>query len=175
MKQVLVIPRLGMAGTAALVLIGATAWFYWTQVTPLKEQRRALGEKTQEILPKPAPRDALLVAASAPSAKLAAFRRFFERDEEITDWLAKIHLVANDAGMEFQLADYKLLPMAVDMDRIQINVPLKGTSAQIRAFASNTLASVPVLSLDQVSFRRKRISDAQVEADVVLSLYMPRK
>ena len=62
----------------------------------------------------------------------------------------------------------------VAYDRYEIALPLAGDYAQIRAFLENALLEVPVLSLDQLSFRRKRSNDLAVETDARLSLHILR-
>lgn len=51
-------------------------------------------------------------------------------------------------------------------------MPLRGNYAQIRTFLNNALVEIPVLSLDEVRFKRERASDAQVEAEVHLTFHL---
>jgi hypothetical protein len=58
------------------------------------------------------------------------------------------------------------------MARYEIKLPVSGNYAQIRSFLQNALAEIPVLSLDEVKFKRERASDASVQADLRLTLYL---
>jgi hypothetical protein len=49
---------------------------------------------------------------------------------------------------------------------------VSGSYAEVRAFLENALDQVPVLVLDHVSMRRKRIADPQVEAEVRFTLFL---
>lgn len=164
----------GAIGLLALAMLLSTAWFYAAKVKPMEARRLQLDEQLERRTRAAAP-GKLRVRASTPGAKLAAFYEFFDREETVTDWLARLYAIGKGVGVELQSAEYRFTPQPGLLDRYQITLPIKGTSAQIRAFADNALGAVSVLSLDQVVFRRKRISDITVEADITLSLYLLRR
>jgi len=58
------------------------------------------------------------------------------------------------------------------MERYEITLPLAGSYAQIRTFLENALIEIPVMSLDQVAFRRERASELQVQAEVRVTLHL---
>jgi hypothetical protein len=169
-----VIERLGWPGKLALALIAATALFLEAGLRPLEAQserlRRSIEGTTKELRSA----DPGFVRTASPQAKLAAFYRFFEREEATTDWLAKLYAIAEKCGLTLRLAEYQLVKGPGKLDRYEIALPLAGDYAQIRAFLENALLEMPVLSLDQLSFRRKRSNDLEVETEVRLSLHVLR-
>lgn len=165
--------QLGATGMLALAFIAGAAWVHFDQVDPLEKRKAQLIQQLE--LRNPITPTKPVLQAAMPSAQMAAFYQFFDRAESAIDWLANLHALAKAVGIELQSGDYRLSSGAGRLDRYQIVLPARGTSAQIRAFADNALTSIPVLSLDQVTFRRKRVSEPVVEADITFSLYLLRK
>ena len=169
-----VIERLGWPGKLALVLLAATAVFQEAGLRPLVAQNERLSRSIERATQQLRSADPGFVRTASPQAKLAAFYRFFQREESITDWLAKLYAIAEKGGVSLRVADYQLVRGPGRLDRYEIALPLAGDYAQIRAFLENALLEVPVLSLDQLSFRRKRSNDLSVETDARLSLHILR-
>jgi hypothetical protein len=163
--------QLGALGAAALALLAAGAAFLVLAVQPLEEEQRRLDEQIR-LAARGAPSHKAQPAGA--SAKLAAFYAFFRRGEEPTDWLAKLYGSGKAAGLELRSADYRMVETPYPLLRYEISLPVTGSYAQIRAFLASALDSIPTLSLDRVGFRRKRAGDAVVEADLTLTLYLPK-
>lgn len=162
--------ELGIHGVVALIVLSAALAVHLWLVRPQEE--RLLGLRT--VL---AARAQATPGADRPlsaSAKLAAFHEFFRRDEAPTDWLAKLYGTAQAHGIELRSADYRFVAAEGRLARYQISFPLTGSYPRIRRFLEEALVEIPVLSLDQVAFRRKRPADAQIEAEVCLTLHLPR-
>jgi hypothetical protein len=168
------IERLGWPGKLALVLLAATAVFLETGLRPLETQSERLDRSIERATQQLRSADPSLVRTASPQAKLEAFYRFFQREESTTDWLAKLYAIAEKGGLTLRAAEYHLLKGPGKLDRYEIVLPLVGDYAQIRAFLENALLEVPVLSLDQLSFRRKLSSDLAVESDARLTLHVLR-
>ena len=165
---------LGRPGKAALALLVAAAVFHQAAIKPLSARNESLARSEDRAVREQRPSDPNLVRTASPSSKLATFYRFFEREESTTDWLAKLYAIADKSGVSLRLAEYQLVKGAGKLDRYEIALPLSGDYAQIRAFLENALIEIPVLSLDQVNFRRKRTNDPNVETDVRLTLHVLR-
>ena len=168
------IERLGWPGKLALVLLAATAVFLEAGLRPLEAQNERLTRSIERATHQLRSADPAFVRTASPQAKLEAFYRFFQREESTTDWLAKLYAIAEKGGLTLRVAEYQLLKGPGKLDRYEIALPLAGDYAQIRAFLENALLEVPVLSLDQLSFRRKRSNDPAVETDARLSLHILR-
>ncbi|MEK6537157.1 MAG: pilus assembly protein PilO, partial [Actinomycetota bacterium] len=88
--------------------------------------------------------------------------------------LARLYEISHNAGVELRVGDYGWRkPERPRLGQYQITLPVAGNYAQIRSFAETALLEIPTLSLDQINFRRKRVSDAQVEAEIRMTLYLP--
>ena len=155
---------LGAPGIASLGLLAAGLLFLVFTLKPL-EARNAQLQSQLAALPKSGP-------SSDPSAKLSNFYAFFDKQEDATDWLAKLDAMAKSAGVEMSSGRYQMQDTGTPLARYELTLPLAGSYPQIRAFLEAALAQIPVLSVDQLSFRRKNASETQVQADVRLSLYM---
>jgi len=166
------VARLGWPGKAAVALLALTALFYQAALRPLDAQRESLERSADGARQQRA--DPNFVRTASASSKLSAFYRFFDREESTTDWLAKLYAIADKGGVSLQLAEYRLTRGPGRLDRYEIALPLSGDYGQIRAFLENALIEIPVLSLDQVSFRRKRANDLTVDTDVRLTLHVLR-
>ncbi len=164
--------KLGNAGVASLALLGGAALFVFLALKPLEarhsqlEQQLARSERQQSASGSAGGRSV------RSAAQLQAFYRFLESQEETTDWLARLEAIATAVGVELRSADYRVQQAGARLERYEISLPVAGTYAQIRAFLENGLIQIPMLSLDQVSFRKNAASDGLVQADVHLTLHI---
>jgi hypothetical protein len=113
-------------------------------------------------------------AKPQPAYDLAALQRFFDRPEKIDDWLARLYGIATAKSLQLRQADYRLADSRYGIERYQITLPVSGSYAEIRGFLNAALAEIPVLSLDQASFRRKSAAEPRVETELVLTLHARR-
>lgn len=164
--------ELGAPGAASLVLIAVAALFLVLKLQPLEERSARLEHEIALNARQNASTDAALVRTSTPAAKMAAFYHFLERDQHATDWLERLYEAGRAAGVQLQSADYRMQKTGTRIERYEIRLPLRGHYTQIRAFLDSALAEIPVLSLDEVKFKRERAADAQVEAELLLSLHL---
>jgi len=165
--------QLGWPGKLAIVLLALGATAMNAGLRPLEAQNLRLDDALERATRQSG--TASTSPSASPSAKLAVFYQFFQREQTETDWLAKLYGIAQTVGVEVRTADYQLIKGTGKLDRYEIALPLAGDYAKVRAFLENALLEIPVLSLDQVSFRRKRVNDVAVEADVRLTLYLTRR
>jgi Tfp pilus assembly protein PilO len=164
--------ELGVAGLAAFGLLAGGALFLFLVLKPLEARNDELDRRLERSVPQDAALDPARMRAATPAAKLEAFYRFFETEEKTTDWLARLHSIGKAAGVVLRAADYRMQRTGTPIERYEIVLPIAGGYAQIRAFLKNALTEIPVLSLDQVNFRRARANDAVVQADVRLTLHL---
>jgi hypothetical protein len=169
-----IVEELRPPGLIALVLIVLSGSFYVLQVKPLEVRNAELKEQLERRPVRPVSRAAEVIRVSVVPERMQAFYRFFDRPESKTDWLAKLHVIGEAVGVELRAAEYQLDPGKGRIERYQISLPVSGNYAQIRAFVENALIEIPVMSLDQVSFRKKRTADASVDAEIRLTLHLLR-
>jgi len=164
---------LGGKEILALVLLGLALGFHFLVLQPMERRKALLEDKLEQVRKRgdEARRGAL---PGDVAGRLAEFYRFFSREEPVTDWLARLYDIGRKVGIELRSGEYGLRkPDRARLGQYQITLPVTGSYAQIRAFAENALLEIPTLSLDQIDFRRKRVSDAQVEAEIRMTLYLP--
>lgn len=164
---------LGWKEVLALGLLGLALGFHFAILRPMEQRKALLEEKLEQVRKRgdDARRGAL---PGDVAGRLTEFYRFFLREEPVTDWLARLYDIGRKVGVELRFGEYGLRKSeAAKLGQYQITLPVTGNYAQIRAFAENALLEIPTLSLDQISFSRKRVSDAQVEAEIRMTLYLP--
>ena len=158
--------QLGPSGLASLALLAAAVAFFAVAVQPLEQKDRALRATLER-------RDG--EGEERGPDQLAAFYRFLERKEETTDWLAKLHGIARATGVDLRSATYRTQDAGARLERYEIVVPVRGSYGQVRDFLRRTLAEVPVLSLDQVSLKRASRNDAELQAELRMSIHRMKK
>lgn len=166
------LPALAGALLLALALAAELAL-----VAPLRVEQAAL----QQVVP-PAPR-AGAAGSERPATQLAQFQAAFPPLDTLATALGGLDSAARQAGVPLRSAEYRLEqrstegsagpssnPSASPLLRYRIALRTAGDYAQIRAFLGQLLEQQPFIALDDVQFRRS--SDAALEADVRLSVYL---
>jgi hypothetical protein len=166
--------ELGAIGMMALGLLAGAMVFLTVVVKPLETRNAQLEQRLARNSQKyPSPGSAA-ARTPVPAAKIAAFYKFFETDEATTGWLVRLHAIGSAAGVELQSAEYRMQKTGTIIERYEISLPVTGSYAQIRLFLEKALTEIPVLSLDQVNFRRARANEDAVRADVRFTLHLLR-
>jgi len=163
--------ELGLLGLGSLGLLALSAVFSLLVVKPLEARLRAL--EHERYAARQVGSDGLkLVGANLQAARVADFYRYFDRQQRVDDWLARLHGIATASGLELRAGNYRLAESQRRIDRYEISLPVSGSYTQIRSFLEGALAEIPVLSLDQASFRRKGTNESRIEAEIVLTLHL---
>jgi len=167
-EKLLRLPReLGPLGLASLLALLALGIFHFSEIGPLEMRRVQLQERV-ERQPPPGPAQ---LGASA-SDQVAAVYAYLRRDEETSDWLAKLHGIGTATGVQLKSASYRSQAAEGRIVRYEIALPLAGSYPQIREFLKRSLAEIPVLSLDQISLKLENRNDGAVQAELRLTLHM---
>lgn len=161
--------RLGDVALASIALIAMAMLFQFVAVSPL-EARLALLDGRLASSNRHTAADSL--RTGTPAAKLAAFYAFFDLKDGQVDWLARLYGNASAAGIELRSADYRLVDTNGRLVRYEATLPLSGSYAQIRIFLEAALEENPLLSLDQLNIRRKRVNDTRAEAEAVVTIHL---
>jgi hypothetical protein len=181
MRALLRLPReLGPLGIAALALIAAAAAFQALVVSPMAARSARLDEPLRrQAAPadrQGAPADRQGAPADAGPAgaaeKIAAVYAFLRKDEQTTDWLAKLHAIGTATGLQMKSATYRTQPTDGRIVRYEIVLPVTGSYPQIRDFLSRSSAEIPVLSVDQLTLKRETRRDGTLQAELRLTLHM---
>lgn len=159
--------QLGGLGLAALFLLAATAAFHFMVLDPLETRNAQLKDRVWRQAPR--------AEASGPgnaADKVAKVYQHLQKDEETTDWLAKLHGIGTATGVQLKSASYRTEKTEGRIVRYEIVLPLAGSYPQIRDFLQRSLAEIPVMSLDQLTLKRESHSDAAVQAELRVTLHM---
>ena len=167
--------ELGVLGFAALGLLGVSTLFHFATVRPLEEKLARLDRALEWAARDPVARYEKTASKQDRPAKLGAYYAFLESDEGKAVWLAKIHSIAAASGIELRTGEYRLADSPGRVERYQVTLPLSGTYTQIWMFLESVLAEIPMLSLDQVSLRRKTVDESRTEAEVCLTLHLLKR
>ena len=74
-------------------------------------------------------------------------------------------------GCSSQQGEYRL-ETGAGLAAYRVTLPVRGSYAQLRQFVGRVLKDMPTASLDAVRFERRKPGDAQLEAQVRLTIYL---
>lgn len=160
---------LGSLGVAALVLLAAAAAFHFLVLKPMQAKNELLKERVA--------RQALRSESGQPGSaadQVGAVYQFLAKEEQTTDWLAKLHGIGTATGVHLKSATYRTPTTDGRIQRYEIVLPLAGSYPQIRDFLKRSLAEIPVMSVDQLTLKRESRNDGAVQAELRLTLHMVR-
>lgn len=159
--------QLGSLGLAALFLLAAAGAFHLMVLKPMAAKNDVLKERVS----RQAPAGAAGQPASAAD-KIGAVYEFLQKDEETTDWLAKLHGIGAATGVHLKSASYRTQKTGGRIVRYEMVLPVAGSYPQIRDFLKRSLAEIPVMSVDQLTLKRESRNDGTVHAELRLTLHM---
>jgi Tfp pilus assembly protein PilO len=162
MKRIL--ERIGVAGVAAIGLLAAALLFSNFMVKPLQERNLSLTEA--------ASRSGRKADNAQSGAKVAAVYEYLRKEEDTTDWLAKLHAIGTATGIQMRTATYRTQPTEGRIVRYEIVLPVAGSYGQIRDFLKRAALEIPVLSIDQVTLKKEEKKGAALQAEMRLTLHM---
>ena len=158
---------LGALGISALALRAGTGAFQLLVVQPLEAQSELAREAAAQQL-----RTAQPAQNGSAAEKVAAVYHYLHKDEETTDWLAKLHGISVATGVQLKAASYRTESTQGRIQRYQMVLPVSGSYVHIRDFLRRSLAEIPVMSLDQLTLKRESRNDGVVQAELRLTLHI---
>ena len=159
-----IIDRIGFAGVGAIGLLAAALFFSNFMVKPLEQKNLSLQEA--------ATRQGRKADAGQSSEKVAAVYEYLRKEEDTTDWLAKLHAIGTATGIQMRTATYRTQPTEGRIVRYEIVLPVAGSYGQIRDFLKRAALEIPVLSIDQVTLKKEERKGAALQAEMRLTLHM---
>jgi hypothetical protein len=161
--------RLGAAGILGLGVLLACAGFWFSALKPLQQdiaaQRTALERLRARTPYQP-------VAASGREDELRRFYNLFPPSAELPNELQRLHQLARRAGLELAQGEYRLERRTLGLWAYRVTLPVRGTYPQLRGFLGTLLKEVPVASLDGLRFERKKAAEAQLEAQLRITVHV---
>lgn len=157
--------RLGGAGVAGLGILAFCVPFYFSALAPALEELERRGAPASV---RSAPQGAL------DSEDLERFYSRFPALERLPGQLDTLYAHAKVANVQLLQGEYRLESGAGALAAYRVTLPVRGSYPQVRQFVGRVLKEMPTTSLDAVRFERKRAADAQLEAQVRLTIYLRR-
>lgn len=163
---------------AALILLAGCVGFYLSMVVPESHMLAGLKQNLNtmqhdEAHLKEASQDVVRIS---PTGQLEAFYQKFPVESEVPDTLEKMIKLAQKKGLNPKQAAYRIIRNNPgELLSYQITLPIKGAYPSIMTYTFELLASIPNLSLDNVSFQRQKIGDNLIEATLKMTLYIKRE
>lgn len=168
----------GIPTVAAVVVFAIAATFHVYAVRPAEQRLERLQISLDKRAAKAAgaARPSRLAPQAEVAGKLGQFYAFFDGELTYVDWLARFYDVAQQTQVPIQRVEYRTVePAGIPLVLHEVSVPVTADYARVRAFSEGVLTAIPVASLDQITFKRQRANQAEVEADLRFSFYLPRK
>lgn len=141
--------------------------FYLASVAPAEREvakRSAAAAKTTRLAGQP-------VSAPDGAADLERFYRRFPTLDALQSELEAIYAHARASKLQLAQGEYRL-EKGVGLAAYRVTLPVRGSYAQVRQFVGHVLKDMPTASLDAVRFDRRKAGDAQLEAQVRLTIYL---
>lgn len=154
--------RIGAAGLLGVALLAAAVAFAVLVLQPLEGRVEAMSARLSRLA---SPRG----GDGAAAEKVATLYQYLQKDEDTTDWLAKLHGIGVATGLKLKSASYKTHKTDGRIVRFEIVLPVEGSYPQIRDFLKRSLAEIPVMSVDSLSLRR---GERELQAEMRLTLHM---
>ena len=159
--------RLGPAGVLGIGVLLACAGFWSDALAPLEEHVRA----EQLSLERLRSRTPYQPVSNGRDEELQRFYALFPPVAQLGGEVERLHALARKNGLELAQGEYRLERRAEGLWAYRITLPVRGSYSQFRGFLSGVLDGMPVASLDAVRFERKKALDAQLEAQVRLTIH----
>ncbi len=165
---------LGWPGVVGIGLLTACCTFYFStiqqtqaklvstrhSVLALQDQLKLAGHETNSNL-------------RTPEEQVSRFFKLFPQDKELPQCMEKIFSSAQNLGIGLEQGDYKVVrDKEGGLVRFEMTFPVRGDYPRIRKYLTSLMADIPTLALQQVKFKRQKVGDAMVEANINLILYL---
>lgn len=160
--------RLGIAGVLGIGVLLACGAFWVSSVKPAAEElaaQRAALERMRARTPYQP------VSAGGRAEELRRFYNLFPSAAGLTAELERLHRLARAARLELAQGEYRLERRASGLWAYRVTLPVRGSYSEVRNFISAVLKDMPSASIDALRFERKKAADAQLEAQLRLTLY----
>jgi hypothetical protein len=167
----LALTTLGPVFCVACVMIVAGA----VALALLLPQRAVQAERHQialRLASAPAAATVALPAATA-NQNLALFYDTLGEARYAEQQVKTLFALAGKANLSLSQGEYKsAFDSNAQLHTYQITLPVKGSYGQVWSFGLTALRAIPYASLDELSFKRENIGDAQIEARLRLTMYL---
>ena len=159
---------LGPAGVAGVGVLIFCLPFWFSALAPsLAEvkKRSAATTATKHKFP-------VQAKSGDESEELERFYSRFPRIERLPGELDALYAHAKVAKVQLLQGEYRMESRSGALTAYHVTLPVRASYPQLRQFVGRVLKDMPTTSLDAVRFERKKAADAQLEAQVRLTIYL---
>ena len=159
---------LGPAGVAGIGVLLFCLPFYFSALAPAeaaRERRSAAAAAARQPLPQ-------MQRGEDFSADLERFYSRFPPVERLPSELDALYAHAKVSKVQLLQGEYRMESRGAALTAYQVTLPVRGSYPQLRQFVGRVLKDMPTTSVDAVRFERKKAADAQLEAQVRLTIYL---
>jgi hypothetical protein len=159
---------LGVAGILGIGCLLACGAFWYSALKPAQEElaaQRAARERMRARSPLQP------ISGGGRADELRRFYNLFPPAGALTAELERLHRMARAARLELAQGEYRLERRPTGLWAYRVTLPVRGNYTEVRNFISAVLKDMPSASIDALRFDRKKADEAQLEAQIRLTLY----
>jgi len=161
--------RLGVAGVLGIGVLLAGGAFWMSALKPLQEEAAAQRSALERLRARTPYQP---VATGGRAEELRRFYNLFPPAANLNEELERLHRLARAARLELAQGEYRLERRAAGLWSYRVTLPVRGSYPQVRNFVSAVLKDMPTASIEALRFERKKAADAQLEAQVRITLHV---
>jgi hypothetical protein len=151
---------LGPAGVAGIGVLLFCLPFYFSALAPAQVRL-----ETIQTIPVKEKRE-------EPDTELERFYGRFPRVDRLHVELEALYAHARASQVQLLQGEYRLESHAGALTAYHVTLPVRGNYQQLRQFVGRVLKDMPMASLDALRFERRKAADAQLEAQLRLTIYL---
>jgi hypothetical protein len=157
---------LGPAGVAGIGVLLFCVPFYFNALAPAlaEVERRSAAGKRVSLQP--------VLVNNDGAGELERFYSRFPRVERLPGELDALYAHAKVSNVQLLQGEYRMESNGGALAAYHITLPVRASYPQLRQFVGRVLKDMPTTSLDALRFERKKAADAQLEAQVRLTIYL---
>ena len=162
-----------MLGKLGIVVLFVGVIMFFLIIRPQQHEANALKAEAQKVKARVDASKLAKTAAPSLQTRLTHFYQRFPAASTAPDLLDKIYTSAKTQNLSLEQGEYRWVHQDNDkLMRFEAVLPVKGSYVQIRKFLNQLLVELPNLTVDDISFQRQRVSDAIVQSQIKVSLYL---
>jgi hypothetical protein len=167
------LPLMGWPGILAIGLLVMCIPLYFSTIQPMQSSLETLKLHESSIKEQSSNHTKVEHGSNKPIEQLAEFYGFLPAEKESPHWLGLMVDIASKNGLTLNHGEYAVVRDSVGkLRRFKITIPVQGTYPQIRKYLAVLLAEIPSMSLENVQFERKDIMETELQAKIILVLYL---
>jgi len=167
-----ILGRLGWYAVLGIACFTVSLLIAGLWLRPLWVESRVI-QKQSEAFRIAAAQQQKIARQADPAAQLVEFYKLFPGSDSLSDTLDKVYAAAAENNIALNQGDYSLSTADGGvLQRYEIDLPVRGTYAQVRNFIAKVLAENKNAALTAITFSRNNSTDIGVEAQVRFDVYV---